>query len=411
MPVGLPITISDDNQYRDELKKYFQKYNDWVAEVLDEKMNSSLRLAKENNLWQGIDFIRQELEKIEGNILSAVDNYYSGQIFEAQSKICKLLSELIASDKLGFLLSDIDRSYSTRLLAPFPDLQQTSIDNQKIYEKMNQAPLSFYRGRTGHMERHEEMLHIPLNKRDSVTTQRFSVPGTPCLYLGVSSYDIWRELGRPSFDNFNVSAIRLKPISERGEIKILNLTSNTLFDLGLSHNLRINGVSQNTLNLLLAQIKIWPLVCATSFRVKNSAGSFHSEYIVSHLIMLCLPALKIDGVAYLSKQIESIEEPLALQLMVNVAIPIISSNTKDTYGDICSMIEITDPVNLQEFQGIEQEVEQLPLHSYFGYALNSNKVQTDIIYAKRGTKYRTTTFYRLDNYLCNLGYYTVSNDS
>lgn len=46
MPVGLPITISDDNQYRDELKKYFQKYNDWVAEVLDEKMNSSLRLAK-----------------------------------------------------------------------------------------------------------------------------------------------------------------------------------------------------------------------------------------------------------------------------------------------------------------------------------------------------------------------------
>ena len=66
----------------------------------------------------------------------AVDNYYSGQIFEAQSKICKLLSELIASDKLGFLLSDIDRSYSTRLLAPFPDLQQTSIDNQKIYEKI-----------------------------------------------------------------------------------------------------------------------------------------------------------------------------------------------------------------------------------------------------------------------------------
>lgn len=406
MSLGLPVIIKNDAQYKEKLRECFQEYNRWVDNFAAEELPHVLALSNRADLHPDWNNEKTEIQTIEKDILDAIDDYYSGKISEAQSIICELISRLLSLDELDFLVSDIDRSYSTRLVAPFPTLHNPIIGDPKEYEIMNTVPLSFFRGRTGRIESHEDMLHIPLDKRDSVKTQRFSVPGTPCLYLGTSSYNIWRELGHPPFDKFNVSTIRLKPISERRSIKILNLVSSLYFDWGLiaiPHQQRITG---QTIALLLMQLKIWPLVCATSFKVKNSAGFFHSEYIISHLIMLNLPKLKIDGVAYVSKQIEPQEEAIALPLMLNIAIPVISAQVDCLYGDICSDIEITDPVNLQEFQGIELEMESLPKQCYFCRALNRGNLTPDLIYAKRAMKYRKTTFFRLDNFLCNQQFYS-----
>lgn len=411
MTLNLPITIDDDAQYKDTLQKTFQSYTDWAENFVTKDLSLSLDASKRKNLQPDWNAERGKLEEIEVCILSAIDNYYSGRIFEAQSKICKLIQELIAVDEMDFLVSDIDRSYSTRLLAPFPDLYSHIIDNSNEYKRMNEAPLSFFRGRTDSVESYDKMLHIPLTKRDLVATQRFSVPGTPCLYLGTSSYNIWRELGRPPFDKFNVSAIKLKEHSERGDVKILNLVASRYFDLGLISIPSSEYITAKTIKLLLMQLEIWPLVCATSFKVRTSAGHFHSEYIISHLIMLCLPQLGIDGVAYTSKQIEPQEEISALPLMLNIAIPVISPCVDRELGDICSKIEVTHPVNLQEFQGIEDNVEHLPKQCYFCMAIRENRSTPYLYYAKRGLKYRQTTFCKFDNYLCNLEYFSPSNGS
>ena len=49
------------------------------------------------------------------------------------------------------------------------------------------------------------MFHIGLNNRSLVDSQRYSFPGLPCLYLASSAYTCWMELGRPSFDSFQVA--------------------------------------------------------------------------------------------------------------------------------------------------------------------------------------------------------------
>lgn len=79
-----------------------------------------------------------------------------------------------------------------------------------------------------------------------VSTQRFSIPGVPCLYLGTTSYVCWLEMDKPHDSEFNVYA--------------------------------------------------------TSFSIKNKERKFKSEYIVSQLIMQCLSELLIDGIAYASKK-------------------------------------------------------------------------------------------------------------
>lgn len=363
--LGLPVVIDNDFQYKEKLIECFQEYNEWAENFITNELSFVLDASGRKDLQPNWRAEKAELMSIEKDILAAIDDYYSARIFAAQSKVYDIIEKLMSSDELDFLVSDIDRSYSTRLVAPFPDLHHPIIDNSEEYERMNTAPLSFFRGRTGYVESHSDMLHIPLDKRDSVTTQRFSVPGTPCLYLGTSSYNIWKELGRPPFDKFNVSTIRLKPSTERTDIKILNLTANIYFDVGLISIPNPKAITEKTIKLLLMLLKIWPIVCATSFRVKNSKGFFHSEYIISHLIMRSLPKLNIDGVAYVSKQIEPQEETIALPLMVNIAIPVISDILNCKYGDICSKFEITDPVNLQEFQGIELEMEALAQQCYF----------------------------------------------
>ena len=37
----------------------------------------------------------------------------------------------------------------------------------------------------------DEMFHIPYDKRNLIGNQRFSISGTPCLYIGGSSYICW----------------------------------------------------------------------------------------------------------------------------------------------------------------------------------------------------------------------------
>lgn len=68
----------------------------------------------------------------------------------------------------------------------------------KLIRKEIPADTSFYRMRKIEDRRtnitYDEMFHIPLNKRRMVTTQRYSTPGYPCLYLGKSIYTCWEEM-------------------------------------------------------------------------------------------------------------------------------------------------------------------------------------------------------------------------
>ena len=410
----LPIEIDHDSDYKTKLKEAFEEYKKWISE----KYLIDLRASCE---YSGLPFsqyenLLSEIISIEENIEKALEYYYCAKISDAVKTMYHLIKELLYEDNLNFLVSDIDESYATRLIAPFPFLQTSFINNaadcKKYYYNMKTASLSFFRARIDAVEDHTEMSHIPFNKRDSIGTQRFSVPGTPCLYMGASSYDIWKELGQPPLDKFNVSAIRLKSKGNRDEVKILNLINNIYLQEGLLSLPKNTPQSHNSIKLSTLVTKMWPLVCATSFHVNNSMGYFHSEYIISHLIMWCLPLLNIDGIAYVSKQIKAREQFQAHPLFVNIAIPMVSCSSKNELGPLCSAFEITDPVNFQEILALDlTRSGEIEGNCYFAKVFSAdmtNKLSKDLTYANKFHYYRDTAFFNLDNYLCGLTYHPMS---
>lgn len=406
--VRLPRVIENDCDYVDELRKSFDEYNKWIDYFTTKHAKIVLMMSNGIEKEPNWDSLKNEVKQIEDDILEAISEYYCGEIIRAQQGIYKILKRLIDGDELSFLVSDIDKSYATRGVAPFLDLQMKILDCSELYERMNNETLSFFRARIDDVESYTDMLHIPLNKRDSIGTQRFSVPGTPCLYLGTSSYDIWRELRRPAFDRFNVSAIKVKPVSERTKIKILNLTASKYLIYGLVAPFA-NAISEKAMDLVSVLIKIWVITCATSFRVKNQKGAFHSEYIVSHLIMQCLRELDIDGVAYFSKQITPNEEIYAWPVMVNIAIPVFSEVTNKKFAPICSKIEITDPINFQEFQGIDKFHLDKKSRCYISKTANEQNLPK-IFYSKRMMEYHKTYFNWFDDFLSGQEYHNVYLD-
>ena len=156
-----------------------------------------------------------------------------------------------------------------------------------------------------------------------------------------------------------------------------------------------------------------PLIIATSIRNQNSKGKFRSEYIISHLIMLSLRKLGIDGVAYLSKRIEDIGEDYAVPQMVNFAFPAFEiSGVNKKYGTICECIEITKPANYEEFRSIELRADHSMInHSFFAktYDEPGENPGNCIRISGRIVDYHNTGFYRFENHLCSMDFYKLSD--
>lgn len=128
---------------------------------------------------------------------------------------------------------------------------------------------TFYRARlfdTTGEKTHEEMFHIPLDKRGIVKTQRYSALGYPCLYLGAHINACWVELREPRFEDMMVSRFSVK-----NKFPVLDLRMPTEKDFE-------EGCSECILKKL-------PLIISTSVCVLNPDDSFKPEYIIPQLII------------------------------------------------------------------------------------------------------------------------------
>lgn len=114
---------------------------------------------------------------------------------------------------------------------------------------------------------HKEMFHIPFDKREKVMTQRYSIPGYPCLYLGKSVYGCWEELGRPYLDSFMVSRYNTKD-----NLLFIDLTIPTKECL-------------MTPSSFLTELYRFPFILACMIQVKDEKATFKPEYLFPQLMM------------------------------------------------------------------------------------------------------------------------------
>lgn len=177
----------------------------------------------------------------------------------------------------------------------------------------------------------KDMFHIPLDKRGLVETQRYSVPGYPCLYLAHSVYGCWEEMGRPDFGTVMVS----KFVSQ-SDFKVLDL--------------RVPSRESWDANMEKC-VLFFPLVIACMVQVKNSKDTYKPEYLIPQLLTEWVishnrdnkPEEEILGIMYTSAQ-KNDDFDFPDNSYDNFAIPVLKPLGSKKYCDrLETIFQLTSP--------------------------------------------------------------------
>jgi len=155
--------------------------------ALKEKYNQIYAILVENNVPYDI----QDTIRKTGNIvLEVIQRYYAGNVRGALNGLNVILEPLMHNP---LVVSNLKNSLALKGLKIF----RNDIDEEDLFRSRLSDQICG--------SKPENMLHIGFNNRGAIATQRFSIPGLPCLYFGTSSYDCWIEMGKPPDNVFNVS--------------------------------------------------------------------------------------------------------------------------------------------------------------------------------------------------------------
>lgn len=192
----------------------------------------------------------------------------------------------------------------------------------------------------------KDLFHVPFEKRGYISTNRYSVLGHPCLYLGRSIYTCWEEEHRPNLNGFFVSAIK----TTQSEIRLL--------DFRLCRNDFENYWEFRKFLCAL------PMIIGCSLRVNISDEKFRAEYILPQLILhhiITSQGYKThwEGIMFTSTQVEEdfgfkLDEP---KIADNVAIPIQQNAETGWCSILCNKFSLTEPTNY-EYELIKYPIKQ-----------------------------------------------------
>ncbi len=178
-----------------------------------------------------------------------------------------------------------------------------------------------------------------------VATQRYSMPGLPCLYLAGSLYTCWEEMGRPPLHELQCAAFWVK---DDKSLKMLNF-SNRPTELAL---LTLPGGDPAAPAFISAHIVLWPLVFASSIVVKHRGGPFKPEYVIPQMVLQWVTQDHgFDGLVYFSTHVRAISRTNPLPVC-NVVLPSKQVTPSGRCGRLCDVFKMTDPVSWQMLSAV-----------------------------------------------------------
>lgn len=226
----------------------------------------------------------------------------------------------------------------------------------------------------------KELFHIPISKRGIVKTQRYSIPGYPCLYLGKSIYGCWEELHRPHMYMCAVSRFQ--------NTKKLNL-------------INLSIPEKECLNLPDTQ-KLIPLIIACMIPVSKDSDTYKPEYIVPQLVFELLIKNRkigntiIHGIEYTSTHVNT-EFDFSKDTFTNYAIPVVDIIGDNQYcKELCSAFQLTLPTT--------NEIEKLKI----GYSVNGGTCDDKDIEQQKFQNYEISEFGYLEERLIKFPLHTIS---
>lgn len=343
--------------------KKLRKDSEYFAAVL-QFMDTLIKDLSDNGIEKAFIEIAMEYRELIKDVLT---NYYSGDIVLAYTMIERLIKEY---KRNGIIFSKLSKSYSF---------------NYYVIENRKWDHFLFYRARVGDIsnENKEDVLkHTPFDKISKIGSNRFSIPGQPCLYLGSTSYDCWIEMGRPDDREFNVGCILLKK-----DYEIINLSTDIWVFLEAMKRLKEQADKEMIFkSYLLSQI--------TSFCIDEDNRNFKSEYVISQLISLACKSNTINGISYISKRVSTNE--FGHNICMNLALFIPYEQGVKYSKSMISEIKIGTPINYAYFNKLKRASLNLSFEP-LPYELKQGAIAIGDF--ENQIPYRETDFYDYDKYL------------
>lgn len=284
-----PLKIDKGTDFKEGVKKVLHEY---------------CRILEQNREPPTVINSCKEINK---QLLRIIENVYKGSHSKAYTQLENLLKN--KNDKYGININDLLRK------------EDGYFYRMRYMDNRNDA-------------NYKELFHIPFTKRYKVTTERYSFPGLPCLYLGCSAYVCWEEMDRPDFSRVMISALKSK--------RKMNL-------LDLRKPIYHRWEQTN--------LKTIPLVLACQIAVSDKNANFKSEYIIPQLIMEYITTNheEIDGITY-SSIIKDKQFDFPADKYYNIALPAIQGPNDKMYSTkLKELFEITDPT-CEEYERLNRHI-------------------------------------------------------
>lgn len=287
--------------------------------------------------------MKQKFHSYKNIIENFDENGDISEIILRNKGAIKFLCDSLINTVESFLIGDIKRAYNIFDRCLDNDTIKNCIDglseNLSSYSS-KQNPLYRMRISNSPLSSREDIFHIPFKKRYLVQTQRYSVSGLPCLYLGSSLFICWQEMNKPDFDKVYLSACY--PVSH--DFLILDLTY-TLDEIRKSDSYLEDKLAEKAESI----ITLWPLIIACSYTKANLDAPFNPEYIIPNLLMQKISAdnnMKQAGIAYLStKNNGNSNRNLGFNIVLPPKINFSDMQQYDFCPNLAEKIKITTPVS------------------------------------------------------------------
>lgn len=250
---------------------------------------------------------------------------------------------------------------------------------------------------TDHVFTSKEMFHIPLELRGIVSTNRYSIPGLPCIYLGSSPLTCWEELNKPDLNRVQTSVFKSDDISyidlSTPPVVFIEKIIKKFYDHGTIMKKRFLADRLKEPNEVISYLIIWPLMAACSVRVKNTTNTFKPEYIIPQLLLQFIRYDEFfDGVSYFSTKVDNYSAKTAV-LYKNFAFPVQDGATKGLCSKLQSKFDVSDAVPWNMFQLYKDSPHCLPNEG-------EKRVENEFINGM-SLLYSSTDFSKLETFLQN----------
>ena len=293
-----------------------------IERLLKEKFNIFIKELKEFNQVQYSENMENTIEDIKVStegIISAIHKYLLGDITGA----CITFNNTV--EKCEFAIKRISEYYGKYAFRTYYRARLCS-EKKENFEKK------------------EDFFHIPFESRHLVKSQRYSVPGFPCMYLGATPYTCYEELGRPKAQDMYFTKIEIP--------KDYNLLTIGLLPYEMKKHLYDQKDADNE-DIIINYLEMLPIIMACSVKVDVSKkeGVFKEEYIIPQLITqwLITSDRSLDGILYFSTATRT-RSRLNYRLYQNLVLPVKEIGCSGYCKKLLKEIKLTFPISASEIE-------------------------------------------------------------